>query len=433
MAVMGAKNTTSKHAEGQYQFEMRQSIPSYLMALAVGDIEFRPLGRRTGIYAEPLMIDKAVWEFGDAERMLESAERLLGPYRWERFDILVLPPSFPFGGMENPRLTFATPTVIAGDKSLVALIAHELAHSWSGNLVTNARWHDVWLNEGLTTYFERRVVEDIYGKEYKEMEALLSRKILADQVAESGTADKLTALYQDLDSLRPDDSGDIIYEKGYFFLRLIEETIGRDRTDMFFRKYFDEFAFKQISTEEFLDYFDQQVIQGDRRLAEKLDIRGWVYGTGVPATCPVPVSEAFTRVDTVQYEWTHGMAAKALRTHGWNSQQWVHFITHLPPNLSHRQMRDLDEAFRFSHSGNAEIRFAWLEHVIANEYQPGYTSLEQFLTDVGRRKFVKPLYEAMAKRPNLRLLAEQIYAKARPGYHPITYQSVDEVLGTIRQ
>ena len=169
MAVMSATNSTSRSADGRYDFSMKQPIPPYLIALAVGDIEFRNLGARTGVYAEPNMVDKAAKEFVDMEKMVVAAEELYGPYRWGRYDVIVLPPSFPFGGMENPMLTFATPTIIAGDGSLTALIAHELAHSWSGNLVTNATWDDFWLNEGFTVYFEKRICEKVYGKDYSQM------------------------------------------------------------------------------------------------------------------------------------------------------------------------------------------------------------------------------------------------------------------------
>src|SRR6185436_14049891 len=139
-------------------------IPSYLIALAAGDLAFRSLGPRSGVYAEPSVVDAAAFEFADTEPMIHAVEELYGPYRWGRYDLLVLPPSFPFGGMENPRLTFATPTILSGDRSLVNLVAHELAHSWSGNLVTNATWNDFWLNEGFTVYFERRIMEEVSGR-----------------------------------------------------------------------------------------------------------------------------------------------------------------------------------------------------------------------------------------------------------------------------
>ena len=168
-AVMSAEQVTppgtAAGGESVFEFRLTHPVPPYLIALAIGDVQFREISPRTGVYSEPGVVDSAAFEFADLDRMVQAAETLLGPYRWDRYDVLVLPPSFPFGGMENPRLTFATPTVIAGDRSLVSLVAHELAHSWSGNLVTNATWSDFWLNEGVTTYVERRIMEAIYGPE----------------------------------------------------------------------------------------------------------------------------------------------------------------------------------------------------------------------------------------------------------------------------
>ncbi|HEY7161433.1 MAG TPA: M1 family aminopeptidase/hydrolase, partial [Acidobacteriota bacterium] len=232
MAVMSAENPTKKNSEGVYQFKMTNPIPSYLLALAVGDLDFRPIGKRTGVYAEPSVVEKAAWEFADMEKMVETAEKLYGPYRWGRYDVIVLPPSFPFGGMENPRLTFLTPTMIAGDRSNVSLIAHELAHSWSGNLVTNATWNDFWLNEGFTTYFEQRIMEALYGRDYSEMLALIEMKELQREIKDLGETSPDTHLFLNLAGRDPDEgSTQIPYDKGYLFLRTIEENVGREKWD----------------------------------------------------------------------------------------------------------------------------------------------------------------------------------------------------------
>lgn len=428
MAVMSATNDTVLSPDGRYRFEMRQSIPSYLLALAVGDFRFRSLGPRTGIYAEPETLDKAAWEFADIERMLEAAERLLGPYRWERYDVIVLPPSFPFGGMENPRLTFATPTIIAGDKSLVALIAHEMAHSWSGNLVTNAVWNDIWLNEGLTTYFERRIVEEVYGQDYAEMEAMIARQLIDEELAEIGANSELSGLYQHIDSLQPEDASEIVYEKGSFLCRLIEERAGRARWDAFIKQYFNDYAFRPITTKEFLRYFDRYLVRGDTSLASQLDMDAWIFGRGIPANCPVPHSAGFAKVDTEIGRWKSGTPPSQLATSGLNSQQWIHFLRNISSVLTHAQMEQLDRVFGFSRSGNSEVLFVWLQHVIRSRYTPAYPALEKFLIEIGRRKFVKPLYTAMAEDASTKELARLIYQKARPGYHPITYMTVDELL-----
>ncbi|HYX20911.1 MAG TPA: M1 family aminopeptidase/hydrolase, partial [Thermoanaerobaculia bacterium] len=238
VALMGAAGNTTGERGGTYRFSMPQRIPAYLMAIAAGDIAFASLGPRSGVYAEPSVVARASAEFSDTERMMAAAERLYGPYRWDRYDILVLPPSFPFGGMENPRLTFATPTVLAGDKSLVALIAHELAHSWSGNLVTNATWSDFWLNEGFTTYIERRIVEEVYGADAAAMEAVLGRQDLEDELDRLDDRDEI--LHIDLAGRDPDEGATRLpYEKGALLLRSIEELYGRARFDDFLRGYFD--------------------------------------------------------------------------------------------------------------------------------------------------------------------------------------------------
>ncbi|MGZ8843003.1 MAG: M1 family aminopeptidase/hydrolase, partial [Pyrinomonadaceae bacterium] len=259
LAVMSAENLSGAARDGDYSFRMRQPIPSYLIALAVGDLRFRSLGPRTGVYAEPSVINLAARELSDTEKMVVATERLYGPYRWGRYDILVLPPSFPYGGMENPRLTFATPTILAGDKSLVSLVAHELAHSWSGNLVTNATWRDFWLNEGFTTYLERRILEAVYGREREEMEAALGLRDLNDEIATLDDPDEI--LHIDLKDRDPDEgSTDIPYEKGALFLRHLEETFGRARFDRFLRGYFNHFAFQSITTEQFVAYLKQNLL-----------------------------------------------------------------------------------------------------------------------------------------------------------------------------
>lgn len=271
MAVMSAENSLAKNNKGVYECTMPQPVPSYLLALAVGDIAFRPIGKRSGVYAEPSSVEKAAYEFADTEKMIETAERLYGPYAWGRYDIIVLPPSFPFGGMENPRLTFATPTIVAGDRSLVSLIAHELAHSWSGNLVTNATWSDAWLNEGFTMYFERRIDEALYGNEFAEMEAVLGYQDLQDELKELTGRPEDTRLFVDLGTRNPDDlSYGIIYEKGYLFLRMMEENIGREAWDRFLNKYFKTFAFKPMTTNRFADYVNNELIKNDSTVFKKL-------------------------------------------------------------------------------------------------------------------------------------------------------------------
>jgi leukotriene-A4 hydrolase len=411
-----------------YSFNMPQAIPPYLMALAAGDIAFKSLGNRTGVYTEPAMLDKAAREFEDTEKMVIATEKLYGPYRWDRYDILVLPPSFPIGGMENPRLTFATPTVLAGDKSLVSLIAHELSHSWSGNLVTNATWRDFWLNEGFTTYLERRVTEAIYGREREEMEASLGLQSLKKEMDDLPDADEI--LHVDLAGRDPDDGFTLVpYEKGALFLRLLEETFGRERFDQFLKGYFERFAFQSITTDDFIAHLKKNLLDPNPELAAKIPLEEWIYKPGLPASAPKPQSDAFAKVEAQAKEWLDGKTPAAkLQTKQWSTQEWLHFLRFLPQQLTANQLKDLDQAFGLTKIGNAEIAHQWLLISIRNNYETAYPRLEEYLTSIGRQKLIKPLYEELVKTPAGKERALKIYAKARPGYHPIAQTSVDKIV-----
>ncbi len=422
MAVMSAENPTETTPEGVYHFRMPQPIPSYLLALAVGDLAFRSLGRNCGVYAEKPVIEAAAYEFADTQKMIEAAEKLYGPYRWGQYDILVLPPSFPFGGMENPRLTFATPTVLAGDRSLVSLVAHELAHSWSGNLVTNATWNDFWLNEGFTTYFERRIMEAVYGRDYSEMLARLGMQDLEQSVAELGPDSRDTCLLLDLQGRDPDDAANkIAYEKGYFLLRLIEERVGRATFDAFLRDYFDHHAFQSMTTVQFLEVLK-------RDLDIRFDVDEWVNRPGIPANAPKVQSNAFEKVEDEVRKFANGSPASKLATKKWSTHEWIHFLRHLPANLTRKQMEDLDRTFHLTDSGNSEVLHEWLMQAIANRYEPAYPALERFLTKQGRRKFLKPLYQKLAETEEGRQRARDIYKKARPTYHAVSRGTIDGIL-----
>ena len=429
LALMSASNPTTRSTDGIYHFEMSNPIPSYLLALAVGDLEFRALGDRSGVYAEPSVVQRAAWEFADAETMIAAAEKLYGPYRWGRYDMLVLPPSFPYGGMENPRLTFATPTILAGDRSLVALVAHELAHSWSGNLVTNATWNDFWLNEGFTVYFESRIMEAVYGRDYSEMQAQLSRRELEEFLRQSAADSRETWLFGDLAGRDPDDApGAIVYDKGYFFLRHLEETVGRERWDLFLRSYFATHAFQSMTTARFLEFLHKNLLDALPGAAEKAEVQPWVYGPGLPASAASPQSPSFGKVERELERLAGGTRAGDLTTTGWVTQQWQHFLRNLPAKTDAVLLADLDSAFHFTASGNAEILADWFQRAIAAKYETATPAIERFLVGVGRRKFLITLYGALAKSPEGLSFAQRIYAKARPGYHPVAQSSIDALL-----
>lgn len=429
LALMSASNPVAKNSTGIYHFTQPNPVPSYLMALAVGDIEFKALDKRTGVYAEPSVVEKAAWEFADMGKMINAAEKLYGPYKWGRYDVLVLPPSFPFGGMENPMLTFATPTVLAGDRSLVSLIAHELAHSWSGNLVTNATWNDFWLNEGFTTYLERRIIEEVYGKEDANMQEFLGRQSLENLVKELGETDPDTRLKSDFTGRDPDEGvSDIAYEKGYSFLRVIEESIGRKQFDKFLRDYFDSHAFQSITTRQFLSYLDSNLIRGNKAVKEKINSYAWIYQPGMPANIPPTNAPSFNAIDTLIAGWMRTGDIDVLKREKFNTNEYLYFISHLPEDISITQMQQLDKLYKFTSSGNAEIQTAWYTLAIRNHYTPAYPNIESFLTEVGRRKFLMPLYKQMITTPEGKAWATKIYKRARPNYHSVAFNSLDELL-----
>lgn len=429
MALMSAENPQQKSPDGKYTFKMDKPVPAYLMALAVGDIGFAAVDERTGVYAEPVLLPKARKELEDIGTMVHTAEKLYGPYRWGRYDVLVLPSGFPIGGMENPRLTFATPTILAGDKSLVNLIAHELAHNWSGNLVTNATWNDFWLNEGFTVYFERRITEATYDKDYADMLWELGYQDMKAAVADLGEKSKDTWLKLDLKGRDPDVGlTDIAYEKGAAFLYLVEQTVGREKMDAFLRGYFDSHAFKTITTEAFIVYLYDNLLKNNPSWKEKINVDAWVYAPGIPANCPRAGNVRFKKAEEQSAAFMNGTPAASLVTKGWSTYEWMHFLRHLPAGLDVAKMKDLDQAFHFTQTGNSEIADLWFLQSIKTKYEPAFPAMKQFLYITGRQKFLEPLYKAMKATPEGLTMAQEIYGKARPNYHPLAQRTIDEIL-----
>ncbi len=427
-AVMSANNDPAPRADGVYQFDMPQPIPSYLIAIAVGRLDWRELGPRTAIYAEPPMIDSAAREFADTEKMLTACEGLFGPYRWERYDLLVLPPSFPYGGMENPRLTFLTPTIIAGDRSLVALIAHELAHSWSGNLVTNATWQDFWLNEGFTVFLERRILGALYGERRRSMEDVLGLQSLRREIATLEPRNQILQI--DLRGRDPDDATtDIAYEKGRFFLGWLESRFGATAIDGLLRGWFDAYAFQTVTTAQFRSYLEQHLLPTRPGAVTSAELDEWLTAPGLPGFAVLPQSDAFAKVDAARADWLAGRRTPAeLPTAEWTTFEWLHFLDNMPASLTGARMAELDDAFHLSEAGNAEIVHVWLKLAIRHDYAPAMPRLEEYLVGIGRRKLIRPLYEELMKTPAGRVRAEQIYQRARPGYHPIAVATLDAIV-----
>jgi aminopeptidase N len=417
---------------GDHHFAMELPVPAYLIALAVGDLAFAEIGPRTGVYSEPSVLAKAAWEFADMERMVEAVEKLYGPYRWGRYDLLILPPSFPFGGMENPRLTFATPTVIAGDRSLVGLVSHELAHSWSGNLVTNATWSDFWLNEGFTTFIENRIQEAVYGREQALMEQVLARRELDRDLAEFTAPNQI--LHIDLAGRDPDEgTTHVPYVKGSLLLRQIEQVFGREAFDDYLKRYFEHFSFQSITTTAMLEHLQHELFDRQPALAAQIPIHEWIYQPGLPAQAPVAVSGKLQRVSQIARDYASGSSkTEGIDTSGWNSaawssQEWLEFLQGLPP-LPADRMAQLDHAFHLTDSGNYEVLDQWLQMSIKAGYHAAYPRIEAFLLEVGRQRFIKPLYVELMKTPDGQNRARAIYSKARERYHPIAQTALDKIV-----
>lgn len=440
--VMSAEHLTptgEAAAAGQkaWRFDMDRPIPPYLMAIAIGDIAFASFDGRTGVWTEPSRLEAARAELVSTPRMVDAAEALYGPYRWGRYDLLVLPPSFPFGGMENPRLTFATPTIIAGDQSLVSLVAHELAHSWSGNLVTNATWSDIWLNEGTTVYFENRIMEALYGRERAMQEQVLGWGELSAELATTAPDD--TKLHIDLTGRDPDDGlSGVPYEKGAAMLRTIERIVGRPTFDAWLRGYFDRHAFQPMTDVGFLADIQEHLIKGDAALEAQLQLENWIYQPGMPSNWVPPVSDAFAAVDVqAKAVFADKGPASAIDWKNWNTQQRQRFLAWRPEGLkagadwlTTAQLADLEKTLNLADEGNAELTFAWLQIALAHRYQPAVATADRFLTTQGRRKFVLPLFQTLWGEGDWgRPIATRIYAKARPLYHPVTSGSVDQLVG----
>jgi leukotriene-A4 hydrolase len=423
MCLMSARNPKEKSQDGVYQFSMNKPIPSYLISLAIGNLSYQALNDNMGVYAEPVLLEASAWELEEVDQMMHAAQEICGNFLWEQQDFLILPKSFPYGGMENPRLIFITPTLLAGDKSLVSLVAHELAHSWSGNLVTNASWNDFWLNEGFTVYLERRILEMVYGEETAELHAFLGYQDLMVELDKSSEKPKSTHLKLNLQDQNPEEAITFIpYEKGYFFIKEIEKLAGRDTFDIFLKKYFEDFRFKSITTEQFLEYLFENLLDPHKISFAAED---WVYAPGLPQPFFLPLCHKFKIVDEAIPKIVRADAKTILDTRQWETQQWIYFIRKLSDNIQNQDLLTMDQSFGFSTSGNSEILFHWFLNALQSEYYKTLMQeLEQFLTTVGRRKFILPLYEGLIRKGEY-AKAKEIYTQASKNYHSIARNSIE--------
>ncbi|MFM2388102.1 MAG: hypothetical protein RL660_2859 [Bacteroidota bacterium] len=434
MALMSAENPQQRSGDGRYHFDMPIAIPTYLIALAVGDISFKAIDARSGVYAEPSILEKAAYEFSDIPKMIAAAEQLAGPYRWGRYDVLVQPPSFPIGGMENPKLTFVTPTVLAGDKSLVSLVAHELAHSWSGNTVTNSNWSDLWLNEGFTTYFERRIMERLQGKDYADMLWELSYQDMMADLADLGDTSADTRLQLNLDGRDPEEAfTNIPYEKGAHFLWQIERTVGRETFDKTMVAYFNKYAFVPMDTKTCLNFLDSMLKPSKPNWKTDVNVDAWVYSPGVPANCPRPNFVRFAVADSAAAAFNRNGALPDKKILAkWSAHEYLAFLRKLAKPQSTEKLTALDAHIGLTNTSNSEIAFEWFLQSLESNYTPVNAKLEAFLLSVGRKKFVKPLYTKMLevgkKNKQVADKARDIFTRAKSGYHPETVMAVEKVM-----
>jgi len=429
--VMSADNDAKADGKGGWRFNMPQPIPSYLLAIGIGEIDYRTLGPRSGVYAEPKRIAAAAYEFADTEKMIGAAESLYGPYRWGRYDMLVLPPSFPIGGMENPRLTFLTPTMIAGDRSLVDLIAHELAHSWSGNLVTNASGKHFWLNEGFTNYVTTRILEVLYGADVANMNLQLEQEeAIVSLAAIALPKQALITRDPDTSSEHYADEG-LVYPKGAWLLRTLEQRAGRAVFDPFLRGWFDKYAFQSVTTDQFVDYLRKELLARHPNVMTESELEEWLYAPGIPASAPRVASSRLAALDATRAAWLKGELATArLETKAWTANEWMKFLNDIDGKASAAQLKELDQAFGLGKSGNNEVAFRFYRAAINAGYRDIRAPLNAFLMSVGRQKFVVPLYTALRKNPQDKAWAEGVYKKARERYHPATQKSVDKQMAS---
>lgn len=408
-----------------FSFSMPQSIPPYLFAFAVGDIVSRDLGPRSRVYTEPATLDKAAWEFAGVDGMLQAAEGVFGPYLWERFDFLVMPGSFPYGGMENPRLTFLTPTLLAGDRSLVNVLAHELAHSWTGNLVTNATVDHFWLNEGFTVWAERRILEKLHGTEAKALAAAIGRNGLLEAMAQFGTDSPFTRLQTESEGKDPDEFYSLVpYEKGFLLVSLLEHAVGRPRFDAFIKKYIEHFRFTSITTDDFMAFLERELPGA----ADQVRAREWIHQPGLPDNAPVFTSPQLTVLREQAAAWAKGGRPEVAAAKAWRPEDWQIFLQAMPRTLPEADCRWLDENFGLTRQGNSEILCNWLVIAAGSGYQPAFPRIRSFLGQVGRMKYLKPLYTTLHKNPDTRPLAAEIFAQNAGGYHPIARGGIERIL-----
>ena len=408
-----------------FQFKMPQPIPSYLFAIGAGNLAFRELGPRTGVYAEPEMVEAAAWEFAKNEEKIVEAEKLLGPYLWGRYDLLILPPSFPYGGMENPRLTFLTPTAILGTRGQTNLITHELAHAWTGNLVTNATWEDFWLNEGWTTYAETRITEVLEGKENADLMAAYDDHRLLEAMQRVGTDSSLSCLKVPSKGRDPDTTFTIIpYYKGCFLLKECEYAVGRERFDAFIQKYTAKYQFQSLTTEAFLEFLKQELPE----VSEKVDVYEWIYEPGLPENRERPQSALYDEVQAVLAAYRQGTRPTREQVADWQRYQILSFLQALPQQIPVEDCKYFEQAFELEKRNDAFQYMYFYATCIASGYQEILPRVEEYIGRIGRLILLETIFRAMIAAEWARPHARRILEQVQEHHHKITLHVINKLL-----
>jgi len=423
-----------------YMFEQKVPMPSYLFAIASGDIASASIGPRSEVWTGPEELQDCKWELeNDMEKFMEAVEKIVYPYAWGQYNVLVLPASFPYGGMENPVYTFATPTIISKDRQNVDVIAHELSHSWSGNLVSNASWEHFWLNEGWTVYLERRIMAAVHGEPHRDFSAIIGWKALSDSIERFGEDHEFTKLIVDLKGKDPDDAfSSIPYEKGFNFLYHLEKLIGKAKWDKFIPHYFNTYKFKSVDSYEFkstlLDFFSSDA-EASKKL-EELDWDTWFYKPGYP---PKPDFDQ-TMVRSC-YDLADQWEARSKDPKGsdfeprdtdvdaWSGNQSVVFLERIQTWKQPLRAEDVEllgKLYYYATSENVEILSRYYGIGLAARCKAVYEPTAELLGRVGRMKFVRPLYRSLNQCD--RDLAVKTFEKNRDFYHPICRALVEKDL-----
>ena len=427
LAVMSARNDPEVKHNGNYTFVNRDAMPPSRIALAVGDLRFKATGPRTGVYAEKPLLADAAKEFADTENLLKAAETLFGPYRFERCDLVVLPPQFPLAEVGNPRAPFISSTVVTGDRSEESVVARAVAQAWAGDLVGGATPRDAWIDAGLAVYMQNRLVREVYGDARVTADRVLAERSVREDLAQLERPDQALAVDQrDRDPAVPRSAAD---EKGGLLFTFLDGKFGRERLDAFLQGYFDHFAFKSITTEEFLSYLKENLLDRFPGIVSASQVEAWVKEPGLPQDAPLLAVHLYESVDAVRSAWLAGkMPAKKLDTRAWVTPQWTYFLDAMPGLLRRDQLSDLDQAFGFTRSANAEIASSWFVLVIKSSYQPSYARLEEFLASNGRQTLLVPVYTELMKTPGGEVLAKRVFALARPVYQAHTAAALGAIV-----